>query len=99
MEMEEVALVIGQVSKMRFTQSFSNQGYCEMIEKNFTRVKKPIFMAIIGAHSSEAHTSKSRKLCRILVHLNVARSLKFLLHLRPCYIAFKPPSLRIHIRS
>ena len=35
-EMEEVALVIGQVSKMKFTQSFSNQGYCEMIEKNFT---------------------------------------------------------------
>ena len=49
MEMEEVALVIGQVSKMRFNQPSSNQGYCEMIEKIFPRVKKPIFMAIIGA--------------------------------------------------
>ena len=97
--MEEVAPVIGQVSKMRFTQSFSNQGYCEMIGKNFTRVKKPIFMAIIGAYSLEAYTPISRTLCKILVHLNVARSLKFSSLLRPYYIILKPPSLRMHSRS
>ena len=34
MEMEEVALVIGQVSKMGFTQSSSNHGHCEMSYKN-----------------------------------------------------------------
>ena len=48
MEMEEVALVIGQVSKMRFTQSSSNQGYCEMIEKNSHELKNPYLWQSLG---------------------------------------------------
>ena len=44
MEMEEVALVIGQVSKMGFTQSSSNYGHCEMSYKNPHLIHKNLYL-------------------------------------------------------